>query len=185
MINMTRFFKFGCLLTLIFFASPSFAQDFLDGDLPGQTFWVKPAKEIYRRIEFYRQPKIDAPSFFPSSTKQIRIISVGRGWIKLNFVSAFNGFEEAYVPIGYFKRNLYTYATFNSYAFDRTTFFREDPELIKERAEKVAAPEIGDKGKPKSIASKFFRHKKKCCGMSNLTSPVRTKNPPNYSEVNR
>ncbi len=182
---MTSFFKFGCLLPLIFFASLSFAQDFMDGDLPGQTFWVKPAKEIYRRIEFYRHPKIDAPSFFPSSKKQIRIISVGRGWIKLNFVSAFNGFEEAHIPVGYFKRNLYTSVTFNGYAFDRSTFFKEDPELIKERAEKAAAPEVINKGKPKSIVSKFFRHKKTCCGMSNPNSQEYGKNPRNYPERNR
>ena len=182
---MTRFFKLGCLLNLIFFASLSFAQDFMDGELVGQTFWVKPAKEIYRRIEFYRQPKIDAPSFFPSSKKQVRIVSVGRGWIKLNFVSAFNGFEEAHIPVGYFKRNLYTHAIFNSYAFDRSTFFKEDPELIKERAEKTDAPEISDKGKPKSIASKFFRHKKTCCGMSNPNSPEFGKNPRNYPDFNR
>lgn len=182
---MTSFFKFGCLLPLIFFASLSFAQDFMDGDLPGQTFWVKPAKEIYRRIEFYRHPKIDAPSFFPSSKKQIRIISVGRGWIKLNFVSAFNGFEEAHIPVGYFKRNLYTSVTFNGYAFDRSTFFKEDPELIKERAEKAAAPEVINKGKPKSIVSKFFRHKKTCCGMSNPHSQEYGKNPRNYPERNR
>lgn len=182
---MTRFFKFGCLLPLVFFTSLSLAQDFGDADLPGQTFWVKPAKEIYRRIEFYRHPKIDAPSFFPSSKKQIRIVTVGRGWIKLNFVSAFNGFEEAHIPVGYFKRNLYTSATYNSYAFDRSTFFKEDPELIKERAEQAAAPVISDKAKPKSIVSKFFRHKKTCCGISNPNSQKYPKYPRNDPELNR
>ena len=182
---MTRFFKFGCLLSLLFFASLSLAQDFNDGDLVGQTFWVKPAKEIYRRIEFYRSPRLEAPSFFPSSKKQIRIVSVGRGWIKLNFVSAFNGFEEAHIPVGYFKRNVYDYATFNSYAFDRSTFFKDDPDLIKEQAEKASAPQISDKGKPKSIVSKFFRHKKTCCGMSNPNSQDLTKDPRSYPDASK
>ena len=105
---MTSFSKLGCALCLLFFASLASAQDFNDGELIDQTFWVKPAKEIYRRLEFYRQPKLEAATFFPPSKKQIRIISIGRGWIKLNFISAYNGFEEAYIPVGYFKRNRYT-----------------------------------------------------------------------------
>lgn len=162
---MTRFSKLGCTLCLLFFAALASAQDFNDGELVGQIFWVKPAKEIYRRLEFYRQPKLEAAAFFPPSKKQIRIISVGRGWIKLEFFSAYGGFEEAHIPVGYFKRNRYSASVFNSYAFDRATFFSEDPDVIKERVEVESVVANTPKSKRKSIASKFFRHKQKCCGL--------------------
>ena len=172
---MTSFSKLGCALCLLFFASLASAQDFNDGELIDQTFWVKPAKEIYRRLEFYRQPKLEAATFFPPSKKQIRIISIGRGWIKLNFISAYNGLEEAYIPVGYFKRNRYTSSSFNSYAFDRATFFNDDPDVVKERAEaeRVAASAL--KPKSKSIASQFFRHKQKCCGQGEFGHRDRTR----------
>jgi hypothetical protein len=167
---MTKFNKIGCLLNLLFFTALTTADDFSDGDLVNQTFWVKPAKEIYRRLEFYREPRIESPSFFTSSKKKIRIISVGRGWIKFNILGA--GYEEAYVPLGYFRRNFYNYASFNSYAFDRATFFNEDPDAIKEKAAAATLPSIGKKNKPKSIASKFFRHShKKCCGVGSMSQP--------------
>lgn len=153
---MTTLHKIGCLLNLLFFAAIASADDFSDGDLVGHTFWVKPAKEIYRRLEFYREPRLEGVSFFPSSKKQIRIINVNRGWIKLNFIGA--GYEEAWVPLGYFRRNFYNYSTFNSYAFDRATFFNDDPDAIQERAAASTLAATGKKQKPKSIASKFFRH---------------------------
>jgi hypothetical protein len=159
---MTKLFKIGCLFNLLFFSALALADDFSDGELVGKTFWVKPAKEIYRRLEFYREPKIESPSFLPNGKKRIRIISVGRGWVKLNFLGA--GYDEAWIPLGYFRRNFYNYKTFNSYAFDRATFFDDDPDAIQERAAAASAPILANKNKPKSIASKFFRHShKKCC----------------------
>lgn len=166
---MTRLFKIGCLFNLLIFAALATADDFTDGDLVGQYFWVKPAKEIYRRLEFYREPRTESQSFFPSSKKKIRIISVGRGWIKLNFIGA--GYDEAWVPLGYFRRNFYNYTSFNSYAFDRATFFNDDPEVIQERAAAATLPATGKKAKPKSIASKFFRHSHKCCGLTGIGQP--------------
>ena len=163
---MTKFCKLGCLLNLFFFATVSAGQDFIDGELVGKTFWVKPAKEIYRRLEFYRQPSLNAGTFFPMSKKQIRILSVNRGWLRLNFTTAFNGYEDAYAPVGYLKRNLYAASTFNRYAFDRATFFTDDPDAIEERASALAAPPLGKKERGRGIASKFFRHKPKCCGIS-------------------
>ena len=165
---MTHFSKLGFTLCLIFYAALTAAQDFNDGELVGQVFWVKPAKEIYRRLEFYRQPKLEAASFFPPAKKQMRIISVGRGWIKLEFFSASGGFEEAHIPLGYFKRNRYNASVFNSYAFDRATFFDEDPDVIKERAAVESVIASAPKTKTKSIASKFFRHKHKCCGPNGI-----------------
>ena len=172
---MTRFSKLGCTLCLLFCAALASAQDFNDGELVGQIFWVKPAKEIYRRLEFYRQPKLEAAAFFPQSKKQMRIISVRRGWIKLEFFSAHGGFDEAHIPVGYFKRNRYTASVFNSYAFDRATFFSEDPDVIKERAEVESVVANAPKSKPKSIASKFFRHKQKCCGLGGFGQRDRSK----------
>ncbi len=174
---MTRFYRLGCLLNLIFFAALASGQDFMDGELIGKTFWVKPSKEIYRRLEFYRQPKLEASTFFPPSKKQIRIINVGRGWIRLSFVSGYNGFEEAFIPVGYLKRNLYSQSIYSSYAFDRATFFTEDPDTLKERAEAPSAEPIGKRGKSKSVVSKFFRHKKKCCGMGTMSQPAYINNP--------
>ena len=166
---MTSILKFGCLLNLLLFAALASAQDFnySDGELIGKTFWVKPAKEIYRRLEFYRQPRLEGVTFFPSAKQQIRIVSVNPGWIKLNFVGAYNAFDDAFIPIGYFRRNLYSYTSYNSYAFDRATFFTDDPETIKARALVAPAPGVKKKGPPKSIASKFFRDRHKCCGLGN------------------
>lgn len=163
---MTKFCKLGCLLNLLFFATLSSAQDFTDGELIGKTFWVKPAKEIYRRLEFFRQPSLSAGTFFPMSKKQIRILTVNRGWIRVNFTTAFNGYEDAYAPIGYLKRNLYSSSTFNRYAFDRATFFTEDPDAIEERENATAIAPVGKKDKGRGPASKFFRHKHKCCGIT-------------------
>ncbi len=173
---MTKLFKISCLLNLLIFAALATADDFSDGDLVGNFFWVKPAKEIYRRLEFYREPRIESPSFFPASKRKIRIISVARGWIKLNFIGA--GYDEAWVPLGYFRRNFYNYASFNSYAFDRATFFNDDPDAIKDRAASATLPSIGKKKKPKSIASKFFRHSRKCCGANGMGQPYYGAPPP-------
>jgi hypothetical protein len=71
---MTKLFKIGCLLNLLFFAAATVADDFADGELVGKIFWVKPAKEIYRRLEFYREPKIESPSFFPTGKDAFELL---------------------------------------------------------------------------------------------------------------
>jgi hypothetical protein len=95
--------------------------------------------------------------------------------MKLNFLGA--GYDEAWVPLGYFRRNFYNHTSFNSYAFDRATFFNDDPDAIQEQAATASAPILGKKGKPKSLAAKLFRHShKKCClpggiGQPNFSTP--------------
>ncbi len=159
--------KFGCSFALLFFAAAT-AQDFSTDDLAGQIFWVRPTPDVFRRLEFYRQPNLRAVSFYPPTKKSFRVIDVTRGWIKLNFIGSFSQFEEAFIPLGYLKRNTYSYKTYNEYAFKRATFFNEDPDEIKQRAAAVAATPTIPTIKNKSIASKFFRHKKKCCGMDTM-----------------
>ena len=166
--------KFGFSFALLFFAAAT-AQEFGDDELAGQIFWVRPTPEVFRRLEFYRHPNLRAVTFYPESKKSFRIVDVRRGWIKLNFMSSFSQFEEAFIPLGYLKRNTYSYKTYNEYAFKRATFFREDPDEIKERATNLAAPPAVPTIKNKSIAAKFFRHKKKCCGLNTMGKPDYTR----------
>ena len=168
---MTIIHRISYLLALVVFAPSLMADDFTDGEMVGKVFWVKPAKEVYRRLEFYRQPKLDGVTFFPHSKQRVKISAVNRGWIKLNFIGAYNGFEDAYVPLGYFRKNYYNAAAFNGYAFDRATFFLDDPDEIKARAAAASLPPAVKKGESKSIASKFFRHKNKCCGIGGMEKP--------------
>jgi hypothetical protein len=174
--------KLGCTLALLFVVTAASAQDFDYDELAGQVFWVQPAKEIYKRLEFYRQPNLTGASFFPQGKKTFRIIGVSRGWIKLNFISSFNISEEAFIPLGYLKRNIYSSKTYNEYAFNRATFFNEDPDDIKERANSPSvAPAIAST-KSKSPASKFFRHKKKCCGLDKSDPPDYLHKTPSITE---
>ena len=156
---------------MLFLVSVASAQDFDYDELAGQIFWVQPAKEVYRRLEFYRQPKLDASSYFPQGKKSFRVIGVSRGWIKLNFINSFNVFEEAFIPLGYLKRNTYKYKTYNEYAYNRASFFTEDPDDIKDRANSASVVPAIPTTKNKSVASKFFRHKKKCCGFGTTSQP--------------
>jgi hypothetical protein len=157
--------KFSCSLVLLFFAATASAQGFGYDELAGRVFWVRPTPEVFRRLEFYRQPNLNAVTFYPQGKKSFRIVNVNRGWIKLNFVSSFSQFEEAFIPLGYLKRNTYSDKTYNEYAFKRATFFNEDPDEIQERAKEATmspAPTV----KAKSAVSKFFRHKKKIDAMN-------------------
>lgn len=172
---MTFMIKLRCTLALLFFAGAAAAQDYDYDELAGQIFWAQPAKEIYRRLEFYRQPKLDAVSFYPQTKKSFRIVGVSRGWIKLNFINSFNVFDEAFLPLGYLKRNTYIYKTYNEYAFNRATFFKEDPDDIKARAKAAMMSPAVPATKTKNVASRFFRHKKKCCGMDAMGSPYYTR----------
>lgn len=163
--------KISCALTTLLFVGTAFAQDFNTDQLVGQIFWVRPAPELFRRLEFYRQPNLNAVTFYPPSKKSFRIVSVIRGWIKLNFISSFNIGEEAFLPLGYLKRNTYTSKIYSDYAFNRATFFNEDPDDIKERAKAAEAAPVTPKSADKSVASKFFRHKKRCCGLDGMAQP--------------
>lgn len=158
--------KFGCTLALLFFAAAAPAQVYDYDELAGQVFWARPTPEMFRRLEFYRQPYLNAVSFYPQGKKSFRIVNVTRGWIKLNFINSFSQFEEAFIPLGYLKRNTYSSRTYNDYAFKRATFFNEDPDQIEQRAKEMmtlpAVPTI----KNKNVASKFFRHKKKIDAMN-------------------
>jgi hypothetical protein len=160
---MTYFNKLAFALGLIVFGI-AFAQDMTPDEMTGQIFWFRPAPDLFRRLEFYRQPNLNAVTFFPPSKKSFKVIDVSRGWIKLNFINSFNVGEEAYIPIGYFKRNIYTAKVYSDYAFNRASFFSDDPDSIKERA-KTAEAAAPAPNSGKSAASKFFRHKKKCCGL--------------------
>jgi hypothetical protein len=167
--------KFSCSLVLLFFAVAASAQGYDYDELAGQIFWVRPTPEVFRRLEFYRQPNLNAVTFYPPGKKSFRIVNVTRGWIKLNFINSFSQFEEAFIPLGYLKRNTYSDKTYNEYAFKRATFFNEDPDQIQERAKEAAmspAPTV----KTKSAVSKFFRHKKKIDAM-NRPDPTRKKTP--------
>ena len=170
--------KFGFTFALLFFGTAT-AQHFDFDELAGQIFWVRPTPEVFRRLEFYRQPNLNAVTFYPQSKRSFRIVDVTRGWIKLNFIGSFSQFEEAFIPLGYLKRNTYSYKTYNEYAFKRATFFNEDPDEIKQRRTAAAALSTVPSIKSKSIASKFFRHKKKCCGMNTMgRSQYTRKKPP-------
>ncbi len=168
---MTPMIRLGCTFALLFFATAATAQDFDLDKLAGKIFWVRPTPEVFRRLEFYRQPNLNALTFYPQGKKSFRIVVVSRGWITLNFINSFNTFEEAFLPLGYLKRYTYSYKTYDEYAFKRATFFREDPDEIKERAKAAAAPPAVPTTNNKSIVSKFFRHKKKCCGMNTMGQP--------------
>ena len=158
--------KLGCTLSLLFFVTAASPQAYDDDELAGQIFWVRPTPEVFRRLEFYRQPNLNAVTFYPQGKKSFRIVNVTRGWIKLNFINSFSQFEEAFLPLGYLKRNTYSSKTYNDYAFKRATFFNEDPDQIKERAKETPIAPTVPTAKTKSVVSKFFRHKKKMEAMS-------------------
>jgi hypothetical protein len=173
---MTSMLKFGCTLALLFFSATASAQGYDYDELAGQVFWVRPTPEVFRRLEFYRQPNLNAVSFYPQGKKSFRIVNVTRGWIKLNFINSFSQFEEAFLPLGYLKRNTYSSKTYNEYAFKRATFFNEDPDGIQERAKEATMSPASPTAKTKSTVSKFFRHKKKIDAM-NQANRTRKKTP--------
>ena len=170
-------FFVGILALLLAASAAAQSHDF--GDLRDQVFWIKPSKQSFRRLEFYRQPKLDGINFIVTTKKQFRVINVNRGWVKLNFISAYGGFDEAYLPIGYLKRFMYIATTDSQYAFDRATFFKEDPDLIQARMDSANAPKAAIIHPQKSVASKYFRHSKKCCGLDNMSRKIPVRPPAN------
>ena len=149
----------------LFSVADLYAQGADNDELKDQIFWVKPAKQSFRRLEFFRQANLDSVTFPITSKKQIRVVGVTRGWMKVNFLTAYSVFDDGYLPIGYFQRYLYVARSDYQFALDRGVFFKEDPDAIQARIDAVNAPRAAPVVPQKNIASKFFRHKKKCCGL--------------------
>ncbi|MEO6022043.1 MAG: hypothetical protein ABIP64_02795 [Burkholderiales bacterium] len=176
---MKFFYSLFVASSALLWAANAAAQGFDNDELKDQVFWVKPAKQSFRRLEFYRQPKLDAISFIVTTKKQFRVTGVTRGWVKVHFISAYTVFDEGYLPIGYFKRFLYIATNDYQFAFDRATFFKEDPDAIQARMDAANAPKATPTRPQKSVVSKFFRHKKKCCGLDDMTPKIPMKRPAN------
>jgi hypothetical protein len=154
-----------------------FAKEVELDDLTGQRVWLKPARAIYLRVDFYKRPNIGAETFHVTTKTTFEVDRVTRNWVRIFFVSSnvdHAGF--AYLLTRTVKLGLYTASPDDPDQFDQASFFREDPDLVRAR---LSAAENDKTVKERhNPASKFFKHTKKLCCAVPQKSSVAPKTPP-------
>jgi hypothetical protein len=150
------------VLVLLICCGPAAAEVDL-ASLEGKRIWLKPARAMYLRVDFYPRPKPNVVPFHVRTKAQFSVDRVTRIWVRIVFTSSEVDHEGyAYVLTGIFRRGLYTASSDNADEYNRASFFTEDPDLIKARLDAAAVP-AAISAQESNPAARYFKHTKKIC----------------------
>ena len=122
-------------------AAPALAQ--ASGPLDGKTFWYQPEHDPYKTVEFFLEPRFEAPKVTVERKVDFVVLAGHRGWlqVKLGGPRA----QVVYTNVRLFGNAMYKPAEtdYGDAEFKRASIFDQDPDELRKRFVRTDPSEKG------------------------------------------